>query len=97
MKKFLNVVKFFATNMDFIAFLLFAVVFGTVAAAGFTVLLESGFDAVDVLIVGLFSFASILSLVAGVKECAYQYREVEIRKYYAHIDNLVKSGEWARI
>lgn len=97
MKKFLNVVKFFATSVDFIVFFLLAVVFGTVAAVGFSVLLESGFDAVDVLSTGVFSFALTLSLVAGVKECAYQYREAEIRKYYAHVDDLVKSGEWARI
>lgn len=97
MKKFLNVVKFFATSELFFFALMGALVMGVVAVYAITILFDDGYDLTIAFNAVVFSFASLLFLVVGIRETAASFKHEEDLKYYAHINKMVNSGEWARI
>lgn len=97
MKKFLNIVKFFAISEGFWFSLMSTLVMGTVAVYALTLLYSDGYDLAIAFNAIVFALVSFLSLVVGIRETASSYKMAERAKYYEHLDNMVKSGEWARI
>lgn len=97
MKKFLNVVKFFATSELFLFALMGAIVMGAVAVYAISILSADGYDLTIAFNAVVFSFASLLFLVTGIRETFLSFKHEESMKYYAHINNMVNSGEWDRI
>lgn len=97
MKKLINVIKFFATDYNFLFSLLLTIIFGAVAAVALKMVFTVGFDVILTSYAVVFSSASVFIFFVGIKECAALYKGQEIKKYYQHINNMVESGEWARI